>query len=92
MNFHTIDYNFCQDILFSTRQKLFQHVPTVHEGKKEHLCSHCGKKFGLSGNLEKHVKSVHDGEKPYQCSICNSCFSTKQNLGRHVKLMHNKAN
>lgn len=29
--------------------------------KEEHLCTHCGKKFSLKGNLLKHVMTIHEG-------------------------------
>ena len=32
----------------------------VHEGKKMHNCTYCGKNFNFKSNLTRHVKKIHN--------------------------------
>ena len=40
---------------FSRNFILRIHIDTVHEGKKDWVCNHCGKAYGERGNLRRHL-------------------------------------
>ena len=46
---------------FATKQRLYDHISAVHEGKKPFECKICFKKFGDNSTLIKHTKSIHEG-------------------------------
>ena len=49
--------------------------------EQEHLCDHCGKKFGTRGGLSRHKRSVHTNVAPYQC--CGLMFYSITDYRRH---------
>lgn len=65
---------------FSSKQYLECHM-MVHNGKKPHQCSECGKRFRWEAELVVH-KKVH----PVYlfCSKCGQCFSSQQSLSVHM--------
>ena len=79
-----------QDISFPTKQKLLQHISTVHKKKKPYQCSLCNAEFGLEYNLSNHMKSVHKRIKKHFFTVCGTNFSTKFVLNQHIKLKHSK--
>jgi len=74
---------------YASKYSLFRHY-LVHNPKKEHLCSYCGKKFGLIQYLRDHM-NLHTGEKPYKCDSegCNEAFMQAGRLSHHRKKAHN---
>ena len=44
---------------FGTAQNLTTHVRTVHEKRKDHVCSQCAAAFGSAGHLTRHVRAMH---------------------------------
>ncbi|CAB0040659.1 unnamed protein product, partial [Trichogramma brassicae] len=58
---------------------------TVHEGRRDHACEKCEKKFGLKVNLLTHLKIVHENRKDYACDKCEKKFGQKTHLTKHKK-------
>ena len=56
------------------------HIEAVHEGKKSHICSACGKGFATRQKMTIHTETVHEGKKPYECTIYDYKSGTPQNL------------
>ncbi|XP_056264106.1 zinc finger protein 32-like [Pseudoliparis swirei] len=52
-------------------------------GEKPLICSECGKRFHLMGDLKKHMR-IHTGEKTFKCSVCDKIFKRKSRLKRHM--------
>ena len=64
---------------------------SVHEGKKDFQCDHCGKSFTAVQTLKKHVKSVHEGIIiKHECHMCDKSFVEKTGLKRHIRIIHDK--
>ncbi|XP_061681675.1 gastrula zinc finger protein xFG20-1-like [Syngnathoides biaculeatus] len=55
--------------------------------KKPFKCSHCGKRFVLSGFLTRHL-AVHNLEKPFACQFCDQKFSFQEALAKHIQQLH----
>ena len=67
-----------------------RHINTVHEGKKDHKCEHCGKKYTEKKGLKIHIKRIHDNIRDEQCNQCGKLFFTKEVLKGHIRNIHNK--
>ena len=55
---------------FANAKIVHIHRQTVHEGRKDHKCVECGKKFGQTCTLSRHKKTPHGGRKGYKCEDC----------------------
>jgi KRAB domain-containing zinc finger protein len=73
---------------FGLKNKLKNHVQTVHDNIKAFTCEICLSKFGQNANLKRHVLSVHENRKPYHCQICSTSFNRKVLLETHVLKIH----
>ncbi|XP_061634529.1 oocyte zinc finger protein XlCOF6-like [Phyllopteryx taeniolatus] len=60
---------------------------TRSKDKKPFKCSHCGKRFALSGFLTRHLV-IHNLEKPFACQFCDQKFSFQEALTKHVQHLH----
>ncbi|CAB0030218.1 unnamed protein product [Trichogramma brassicae] len=65
-----------------------KHQRTVHEGRKDHSCDICEKKFGHKWLLITHHKIVHEGQKDFACGKCQKTFGEKSRLITHQKSVH----
>ena len=65
------------------------HIDSVHEGKKDFKCPHCGIGFGRPGHLKRHIQEVHEIEKTFKCEYgCNASFYQKTKLILHMRSVH----
>ena len=48
------------------------HISTFHEGKKDHLCDRCEKRYSRSCDLKHHIYTFHEGNKDFKCETCGS--------------------
>ena len=79
---------------------LSTHVKTVHEGRKDHKCSFCGKCYTQKSVLNQHKKTFHKDmiseeteikeqiEKKTDCDFCGKSFNHTFYLNKHVKTVH----
>ncbi|XP_069482296.1 zinc finger protein 514-like isoform X2 [Ambystoma mexicanum] len=56
--------------------------PHTKEGLTPYICSECGQRYGLKGELVRHMKT-HSGVRPYACTYCERSFFRKANLIAH---------
>ncbi|XP_053147483.1 zinc finger protein 684-like [Hemicordylus capensis] len=68
----------CQEIGKTTVPK------RICQGRKQLLCTRCGKIFNQSVLLLKH-KRTHTRMKPCQCSDCGKIFSQRSHLNKHSR-------
>ncbi|XP_015269045.1 PREDICTED: zinc finger protein 184-like [Gekko japonicus] len=54
----------------------------VTMGKRQYVCSHCGKSCRDRYSLKRHERT-HTSERPYQCQKCGKRFRETKNLIRH---------
>ena len=59
----------------------------VHEGKKDKICSICGKTFGTMSQLKAHM-DAHLGIKRIQCQFCEQNFRGFTGRKKHMLKMH----
>ena len=74
---------------FMTKRQLADHIPYVHEGKKQYKCDweKCEKTFGYEEGLKMHVSIIHFGEKKFHCH-CGKSFGRSSHLNRHILDVH----
>ena len=65
----------CQKSFKNRRDRLEEHIETVHEGKKSYQCQKCATFFTTKPGLIHHEKSVHEGIR-HHCQICNADFAS----------------
>ncbi|KAJ6589215.1 hypothetical protein B0H19DRAFT_924230, partial [Mycena capillaripes] len=55
-------------------------------GKKNHICSTCGKRFNRPSSLRIH-SNTHTGAQPFRCSFpsCGRTFNVNSNMRRHFR-------
>ena len=72
---------------FEWPHELKNHINNVHEGKKDHQCTLCGRAFGTKPTLITHIKR-HTKDFKYQCETCGKKFIEPKFLRDHVKFIH----
>ena len=78
---------------FDSITELRRHVEDVenmHEGKKNHKCDSCDKRFSRKSLLRLHNERVHLAIKNYTCEICNHTFNQKSHFESHISFRHIK--
>ena len=63
--------------VFSSHQKLRNHIKVKHLKKTSHYCSECRKYFADSGSLKLHMVSHDPTASKFACKACPRQFSTK---------------
>ncbi|CAB0029714.1 unnamed protein product [Trichogramma brassicae] len=63
-------------------------IHLFHEGRKDHACDICEKKFGQKSSLISHQRTVHEGQKDFACDKCDKKFGHKSHLIKHQKTVH----
>ena len=69
---------------FASHAYMRRHMLTIHEDRRPHKCTQCGKAFRDVSRLNLHSRT-HTGEKPYICSVCGKGFSQSGNLKTHLR-------
>ena len=67
---------------YAIKQKLSNHIATVHEGKYKktrYNCTMCDASYSYIKGLNQHVATVHE-EKTYECKYCKEVFITGKSL------------
>ena len=77
----------CQKSFKNRKDRLEEHIETVHEGKKSYQCQKCATFFTTKPGLIHHEKSVHEGIR-HHCQICNADFASTSHLNVHLKQTH----
>ncbi|XP_060093855.1 zinc finger protein 397-like [Heteronotia binoei] len=57
----------------------------LHEGKRRHSCSACGKCFTCRSSLNRH-QVTHTGENPHKCPHCGEKFTRRASLIVHQRI------
>ncbi|XP_063275723.1 zinc finger protein with KRAB and SCAN domains 1-like [Prinia subflava] len=57
----------------------------LHNGKKLHQCSECGKSFCAKSSLLQHQK-IHSVERRYECGKCGKRFRDTSHLMIHLRV------
>ena len=80
-------FEYCGKV-YTSKHSLFRHFLT-HNPRIDHVCSYCGKTFGLVQYLKDHL-NMHTGEKPYVCDVdyCRASFMQAGRLSQHKKRIH----
>lgn len=79
--------------LFPEGNKMKRHVSEVHEGKKNHKCKDCGKRFARLEKLRAHEYVHMPGDyKPFLCHRCGRGFGRQEHVSRHQKICGKKKN
>lgn len=80
-----------EDVLFSKKEKLTQHINRFHTGWKVFACSNCSESFGTSVELKLHRREKHEGKtcelEKIQCEKCDKWFE-KFYLRKHMIRVH----
>ncbi|XP_046404631.1 uncharacterized protein LOC124169960 [Ischnura elegans] len=74
-----------------SRLSLRRHIES-HQGRKEAICSKCGKTFCRWDYLIRHCQMVHAKERPYQCSQCSRRFLSRGHLQNHLAVHSGERN
>ena len=74
---------------FKGKGVLDKHIAVVHERKKTHLCTICGKAFSTGSYiLKQHIRMVHEGKRPHVCDTCGKTFKRPHQLKNHILSSH----
>ena len=76
--------------VFSSHQKLRNHIKVKHLKKTSHYCSECRKYFADSGSLKLHMVSHDPTASKFACKACPRQFSTKSQLQKHQDVHQGK--
>ncbi|XP_071449365.1 uncharacterized protein [Hetaerina americana] len=74
-----------------SRLSLRRHMES-HQGRKEAICSKCGKTFCRWDYLIRHCQMVHAKERPYQCPHCSQRFLSRGHLQNHLAVHSGERN
>lgn len=72
---------------FFNKSELNTHVRSMHENKRQHICSVCEKGFNRNCDLVRHM-FMHRQEQPYKCA-CGLGFQRKYKLANHQQICQN---
>ena len=84
---------------FKFKQRLDNHIVTIHEGnqpflcydrdgKKKYQCLTCKLEFKEKASVMNHVSAIHEGIKPHKCFLCDFAAVKKFTLNMHVSSVH----
>ena len=83
-----IKHTHCEECnVILARHSGTDHFRKVHENKRRHLCSTCGRGFKTRHALHIH-NMIHTGEKPIRCKICSYRCRQKTALDWHITKRH----
>ena len=69
--------------VFSSHQKLRNHIKIKHLKKTAHYCKECKKYYADSGSLKLHLVSHDETASKFACKQCTMQFSTRGQLEKH---------
>ena len=69
--------------VFSSHQKLRNHIKIKHLKKTAHYCKECKKYYVDSGSLKLHLVSHDETASRFACKKCTMQFSTRGQLEKH---------
>ena len=72
----------------SKNVELQNHIKSVHEGRRDHKCDHCGKSYSKKSSLKTHIKTFHEGRRDYECNQCGKSFTQSHHVSTHIKAVH----
>ena len=78
----------CLEKTYKRLTHLNEHIRIVHEGRKDYICSSCGKGFGDSKGLKRHRETVHEGMKRFKCHLCTNAYGQSHELKKHKLRAH----
>ena len=64
---------------------LRDHVKSIHEKTKDHVCDLCGAAYGRKSHLKDHINVVHNDIKPFACDQCSYRCTRRYLLKDHIK-------
>ena len=82
----------CEQCNYTTasRGHLKQHINTIHNNIKNHVCGECGYAASTKSRLKIHIKAVHKNIRSHVCGECGYAASQKIHLKKHIEAVHEK--
>ena len=78
---------------FTGGSKMRRHVVEVHEGRRNHICTECGKGFARMEKLRAHQRlHKNSNDKPFLCHQCGRGFGRQEHVTRHQKICGKRKN
>jgi len=74
-------------ILFSSLQKMRDHVSSVHKKQFKYNCSICNFGGQYISDIDNHMM-IHTDEKKFKCDVCQHAFKYKRNYTKHMMEKH----
>ena len=65
-------------------QSTYQNHLRYHKGKKEFICTYCGKAFMQKAHLRRHT-ATHTGERNHICPDCQKLFVEPGDVRKHMR-------
>ena len=90
---HNIQFFKCEKCPYAsaaTLQRLQNHIKTVHERIRDHVCQECGYATSEKGHLREHMKGIHKMGNKVKCDQCPYSSYRKRLLKMHVQRVHDK--